>query len=160
VFKFEDDNKTESKDSRQPDVAVAIPTLVGGDETIEGYELQIDWLVTEDLKLGLVTTERDSEETLDFFYNASAVPVPPTATDANSAKEYTVTLDWVRQLNSGELLLHMDYQFQEDTETDQVDFNPIFLGVAGVGDDRTSFNARLAWTNSDEVLRSLCGVRT
>jgi iron complex outermembrane receptor protein len=152
VFKFEDDNKTESKDSRQPDVAVAIPTLVGGDETIEGYELQIDWLVTEDLKLGLVTTERDSEETLDFFYNASAVPVPPTATDANSAKEYTVTLDWVRQLNSGELLLHMDYQFQEDTETDQVDFNPIFLGVAGVGDDRTSFNARLAWTNSDEDL--------
>jgi iron complex outermembrane receptor protein len=152
IFSLEDDNKTASKDSRQPGGAGAIPTLVGGDETIEGYELQIDLLVTEDLKLGLVTTDRDSEETLDFFYDSNADPVPPETTDGNSATEYTVTLDWINEIESGEILLHMDYQFKENTATDGTGFDQDFLAVPGVGEDQKTLNARLAWTNSAESL--------
>jgi iron complex outermembrane receptor protein len=152
LFRLDVDDKAESKDSLLPGTSSAVPTLIGGDESIDGVEITIDWLVTDELKLGLVTTARESEETLESFFDSVGVFIPSATTDGDTDTEYTVTLDWAPEVDFGGVLLHVDYQFKEDTRVDDTGFNRIFLSIPGVGEDLETLNARLAWTNKQENL--------
>jgi iron complex outermembrane receptor protein len=152
IFRLDVEDRAVSESSQVPGSNVAVPTLIGSDITIDGIEVTIDWLATEELKLGLVTTARETEETKEDFFNSSGVLVPSTTTDGDTDTEYTVTLDWAPEVDFGGILLHMDYQYKEDTSARSTGFNPVFLPIEGVGEDMKSLNARLAWTNTTSNL--------
>ncbi|MFQ3322334.1 MAG: iron complex outermembrane receptor protein [Pseudomonadales bacterium] len=152
LFRLDVEDKAVSKSSLQPGAQSAIPTLISGDATIDGVEITVDWLVADELKLGLVTTFRENEETLESFYDATGITIPSETVDSNTNTEYTVTLDWAPEVEFGGILLHVDYQFKEDTSTNAVDFNPLFLSIPGIGEDLETLNARLAWTNNQDNL--------
>ena len=103
--------------------------------------------MTDELKFGLVTTARESEETSESFFDSVGVFIPSATTDGDTDTEYTVTLDWAPEVDFGDILLHVDYQFKEDTRVDDTGFNRIFLSIPGVGEDLETLNAGLAWTN-------------
>ncbi|MFT6310081.1 MAG: iron complex outermembrane receptor protein [Porticoccus sp.] len=152
VFKLDVDDRAEQIDAILPGSTVAIPTLFASDLTVEGVELVIDWLATDDLKLGLATTVRDDEETIEDFYDDTGALVLSETKDKEVAAEYTVMLDWAPEVEFGGILLHVDYQYREDIQDDEQGFNPIFLTVPGFDEAFKSLNARLAWTNTEDNL--------
>ena len=113
VFNLQVDGRQTTVNSREPGAPNAIPTVINIDNENEGFELTLDWMVTDSLKLGGLTTVRNEDSTSGTFYNSDA-----ELTDMNdsgdTATTYTLRLDWSREVPGGELLLHADYVYEEN----------------------------------------------
>ena len=149
LFELEVDGRQTSVESRRPGDANAIPTVINVDNRNRGFEITLDWLVTDTLRLGALTTVREDETSSASFYDADA-----QLTDLNdsgdTATNYTLKLDWAPVIPLGELLVHVDYVFAENTiDEDDPNFFPELRGLPHYLDDSKLLNARVSWISED-----------
>ena len=134
--------------------------MINIDNENEGVELTLDWTVTDSLKLGGLTTVRDEQSTSGTFYDSDA-----ELTDLNgsgdTATSYTLKLDWSHEIASGEVLLHVDFVYEENTidENDPNFFDELrdlpITSMMPSGLTRGSRGSAVTGTT-----RSRCGART
>lgn len=149
LFNLQVDGRQTTVESRKPGEANAIPTVINIDNENKGYELTLDWLVTDTLLIGGLTTWRDQKEESDPYYNSDAELV--TRDDSgNTNTSYTLKLDWTPGIPCGELLVHVDYVYVENgVDTDSPDYFPEYDDIPHYRDDTELLNARVAWTSED-----------
>jgi iron complex outermembrane receptor protein len=145
LFKMIIDDRQEAIESRTPESNGAVPTVINTDEDIQGIELTADWLLTDNLRFGLIYTYREQESSREAYYNAQGDFVVADQLNVSSPQEYTLTMDWSPEINYGLLLFHVDYIYEENTEPGNEDHQAFFNTVNGYGDDTQLLNARVAW---------------
>lgn len=146
-------NRQRSVSSKRPGEGVAVPLVINGDQKIRGAEFIIDWQAAEAIKLGLVTEFRNTESKWEQFYNADGDLVTDIE-KSSTADSFTLTADWLPsyQPANGNLKLHVDYVYEQNTRADDPDLIAIASQIPGFFDDTKTLNARLSWTSSDEQL--------
>ena len=144
-------NRQRSVSSKAPDAGVAIPIVINGDQDIRGGELVLDWQASDTLKLGLVTEYRKTESKWQQFYNADGELVTDVE-KSSAADAYTLSVDWTPEwrLAGGQLKLHADYVFEENTRADDPEILDIAYSIPGYFADTKNLNARLSWSSTDE----------
>ncbi|WGL15714.1 TonB-dependent receptor [Microbulbifer bruguierae] len=140
------DNRQRSIESMRPGSANALPTIINGDQQISGVEVTVDWLATESTRFGLVTTFRDVESQWEPYFDQQGVE-QLDGDKASTDTAYTVTFDWAPAVSMGDLNLHLDYVFAENSDEDQPGFLASFADIKGVGEDDKRLNGRLVWMN-------------
>lgn len=146
LFYMELDGRQRSVYSKPPGQANATPIVINGDQTFEGVELIVNWLMTDTMQLGFLTTWRDEESTWEPFYNAAGELITDT-TKSSADTDYTITFDWFPEISKGRLDLRAEYIFYENSILD--DPTIIHPDIKGYGEDRELLNARAAWTTDD-----------
>ena len=148
LFSLDIEGRQRTVDSRPPGTPNPIPTINIGDQTNEGVEVVVDWLPTDSIRVGFITTWRDSEATWDEFYDANG-DLRNDTSGSTTDTDYTVTLGWAPDISRGSLDIRVDYIFNENTsELDE--FSIIDASqFPGFYEDRTDLNARIAWTSDD-----------
>jgi iron complex outermembrane recepter protein len=151
LFHHELDGRQRSTDIKSgPDDPTAAPGVVSSDEETDGIELVVTWNVTDNLRLGGLTTYRETESVSELYYNAAGELVGGDTDDSDSSTEYTLKLDWTPQIAYGYLLLHMNYQFSGDDGPS--DDEAVFTTGRWYFQDKKLLNARLAWSNDDDTI--------
>ncbi|WP_299594721.1 TonB-dependent receptor [uncultured Microbulbifer sp.] len=138
------DNRQRGVESLREGSDVALPTVINGDQQIDGVEITLDWAMTESTRLGLVTTLRDVESQWQPYFDAEGVEqVDGDKSSTDTA--YTVTFDWAPEISVGDLNLHLNYIFAENSDGSQPGFVASFADIPGVGADDERLNGRMAW---------------
>ncbi len=146
LFHHQLDGKQSSTDIKDgPDDPTAAPGVISSDEEADGVELVVTWNVTDSLRLGGLTTYRETDEISQLYYNAAGELVGGDNDSDETSTEYTLKLDWTPDVAYGYLLLHVNYQFREDPGPD--DDTAIFTTGKWYFQDEKLLNARLAWSN-------------
>lgn len=149
LFNLQVDGRQTTVDSRQPGTPNAIPTVINIDNENEGLELTLDWMVTDSLKLGGLTTVRNEDSTSGTFYNSDA-ELTDMNNSGDTATTYTLRLDWSLEVPGGELLVHADYVYEENTiDENAPNFFEELRDLPRYFDDSEMLNARLAWISGD-----------
>jgi outer membrane receptor protein involved in Fe transport len=150
LFSMDIEGRQRTVDSRPPGTPNPIPTVNIGDQAIDGVEVVINWLPTDSLRLGVMTTWRDAEATWDAFYDANGNLRSDTSASTTDT-DYTLTVGWAPEISRGSLDIRIDYIFNENTaELDE--FSVIDASqFPGFYEDREDLNARIAWTSDDSV---------
>jgi iron complex outermembrane receptor protein len=146
LFKMIIDGRQESIESSPPGSNGAIPTVINTDEDIQGIELTADWLVNENLRFGVIYTYREQESRREAYYDAEGEYRESDQLNASSPQEYTLTMDWSPEIDTGLLLFHVDYIYEENTDPSNEDHQEQFNAVNGYGTDTSLLNGRIAWT--------------
>ncbi|WP_105102325.1 TonB-dependent receptor [Microbulbifer pacificus] len=141
------DNRQRSVESKRPESANALPTVINGDQQFNGVEVTVDWMATESVRFGLVTTVRDADSKWDPYYDADG-ELQSEREKSSVDTAYTVTFDWAPTISVGDLNLHLDYIFVENSDALEPGFLASFSDIDGVGEDDRRLNGRLAWMNS------------
>ncbi|WP_295803441.1 TonB-dependent receptor [uncultured Microbulbifer sp.] len=142
------DNRQRSVESKREGSANALPTVINGDQQIDGVEVTLDWMATESVRFGLVTTVRDVESQWQPYFDAQGVEqIDGDKSSTDTA--YTVTFDWAPAIPVGDLNLHLNYIFAENSDEDQPGFLAEFADIPGVGEDDERLNGRLVWMSGD-----------
>jgi iron complex outermembrane receptor protein len=147
VYYMELDGRQRSVYSKPPGQANATPILINGDQEFTGVEIVLNWLITDTMNLGFLTTWRDEESTWEPFYDAQGELVVDASSDTADT-DYTFTFDWSPQISKGRLDLRAEYIFYENSILD----DPTIIhpeGLKGYGEDRKLLNARAAWSTDD-----------
>ena len=113
-------------------------------------EVVLTWNVTDTLRLGGLTTYRETESVSEQYYNAAGELVGGDRITGDTNTEYTLKLDWTPEIPYGYLLLHMNYQFREDPGPDRN--TALFATGKWYFQDRKLLNARLAWSNEEDTI--------
>lgn len=151
LFHHELDGKQTSTDVKDgPDDPTAAPGVISSDEEADGIELVVTWSVTDTLRLGALTTYRESDDVSQLYYNAAGDLVGGENESGETNTEYTLKLDWTPQVAYGYLLLHMNYEFREDPGPDET--TAIFTTGKWYFQDEKRLNARLAWSNDADTI--------
>lgn len=151
LFHHELDGKQGQADVKDgPDDPTAAPAVVTSDEEADGIELVLTWSVTDSLRLGALTTYRETESVSEEYYNSAGDLVGGEAVDGETNTTYTLKLDWTPEIAYGFLLLHMNYQFAEDDGPGEN--TPIFTTGPWYFQDKKLLNARLAWSNEEDTI--------
>ncbi|WP_299979074.1 TonB-dependent receptor [uncultured Pseudoteredinibacter sp.] len=139
---------------QRPQDAGVIYYIINGDTHNKGIELQLDWLITQNLKFGLSTFYARNSSQFDDYYNALAELIESQEVKQNFsfADNYTVQLDWYPNSGIGDVRVHLDYTFNADTLRGTPDFLEEFSAVPAYGEDRESLNAQLSWFDDSRVL--------
>jgi iron complex outermembrane recepter protein len=150
VYHLQLDNRQRSISSKTPDSNQAVPTIINGDTTIDGLELGLEWAVTDSLSLGFVTELRNSEAQWQPFYNEEGTLIPQEKTKSNVSSNYTLRADWLPEIATGYLTVHMDYAYIENVNDQEVGLEEYKKAIAAYFVDTQDLNARIAWENEDE----------
>ncbi len=151
LFDLTVDGRQRSVETRPPGQENAIPTVINVDSMVTGVEVNISWLITEDLLFTALTTYREEETESAEFYNAQG-ELTQFDTSGNTAGNYTLTLDWRPEFLGGELLVRGEYIYGENTrDSGDANFNEDFANIPGYTDDTRLVNGRIAWTNPDNT---------
>lgn len=147
IFRLEIDNRQRSVESRPPGQSAAIPKIINGEQQFDGVEVTLNWLPIETLKLGLVTTYREQEAEWDPFFNSGG-ELTQDKSDGDTDNNFTVTADWTPAVPKGQLLVHFDYIYRENSRsTSDSDYYPDLDDLPGYFDDEKYLNGRIAWNN-------------
>ncbi|MCH9690574.1 MAG: TonB-dependent receptor [Gammaproteobacteria bacterium] len=139
-----------------PDDLVAAPGIVSSDEKTDGIELIVTWKILENLRLGGLTTYRETDSLSELYYNTDGELSGGDNELGRTQTAYTVKLDWSPDISYGYLLLHMNYVFSENPGPD--DNTPLFTTGPWYFQNKKLLNARLAWSNpSDNFEMALWG---
>ncbi|MCB1706163.1 MAG: TonB-dependent receptor [Halioglobus sp.] len=149
LFQLNVDNKQRSVESKPPGQSAAIPKVINGDQTFDGIELTLNWLPTETVELGLVTTYRKQKAEWNPFYNSAGV-LTHDKSDGDTANNVTLTADWMPEIPWGLLHVHVDYIYRENTryESDS-NYFPEYANLPGYFDDEKLLNGRIAWSRDE-----------
>jgi iron complex outermembrane receptor protein len=151
LFHHELDGRQRSTDIKEgPEDPTAAPGVVSSDEEADGVEVVLTWTVTDTLRLSGLTTYRETESVSEEYYNAAGELVGGDRNEGETDTEYTLKLDWTPEIAYGYLLLHMNYQFVEDTGPDEN--TAIFTTGRWYFQDKKLLNARLAWSNEEDTI--------
>ena len=151
LFDLTVDGRQRSVETRPPGQENAIPTVINVDSMVTGVEVNISWLITEELLFTALTTYREEETESAEFYNAQG-ELTQFDTSGNTAGNYTLTLDWRPEFLGGELLVRGEYIYAENTrDSGDANFNEDFANIPGYTDDTRLVNGRIAWTNPDNT---------
>ncbi len=150
AYQMEVIDRQRSVGTKPPGQANSIPTVINGNQDIQGIEVTLDWIIADSLKVGLVSTYRETESVWDSFYNDIGELDGGASAKEQASDAYTLKLDWTPEVAVGSLLVHIDYVYREDTSALEPGFIASFTDIAGYGEDRKLLNARVSWTNDDE----------
>jgi outer membrane receptor protein involved in Fe transport len=140
LFDMQVEGKRRTVDTRPPNTPQPIPRVITGDLDFQGVEIVVNWLVTDSVRLGFLTTVRDVENTWEPFYNSEQELVTETSTSSTDT-DYTLTLGWQPDIGAGNLDMRIDYIFNENNADGP---------FAGFYEDRKELNARIAWASEDD----------
>ncbi len=154
VFKMIIDNRQENIESQQPGSGAAVYTIINTDEDYQGLELTLDWLITDDLRTGLIYTYRNQDSKREPHYDAQAVYQEAEEVNTVSPQDITLTLDWSPAVSFGSLLFHLDYIYKENVDAEDEDHLDIFYDVPGYGDDTQLLNARIQWESNSGIYQA------
>ena len=150
VFDLTVDGRQRSVETRPPGQENAIPTVINVDSGVQGVELNLSWLITEDLLFTALSTYREEENQSEEFYNAQG-ELTQFDSSSDTAGNYTLTLDWRPKLAAGNLLVRGEYIYAENTrDADDANYNPDFESISGYTDDRRLVNGRIAWSHPED----------
>ncbi|MDA9848559.1 TonB-dependent receptor [Luminiphilus sp.] len=150
VFDLTVDGRQRSVETRPPGQDNAIPTVINVDSGVQGVELNVSWLITEDLLFTALSTYREEENQSEEFYDAKG-ELTQFDSSSDTAGNYTLTLDWRPKLAAGNLLVRGEYIYAENTrDADDANYNPDFESISGYTDDRRLVNARIAWSHPED----------
>ena len=152
-----DDQQT-SRSSKQPDQAQALPTIVNQDVEIDGFELGMDWQVTETFTTGFVTEVRSTDTETEEFYNDSGTLIPAGSSSSDTNTSYTLKADWIPDLGFGTTIIHVDYVFRENDRGAIIGEDDWVNDIPHYFDDTELLNARISWiSDSDSIEIGLWG---
>ena len=150
VFDLTVDGRQRSVETRPPGQDNAIPTVINVDSGVQGVELNVSWLITEDLLFSALSTYREEENQSEEFYDAKG-ELTQFDSSSDTAGNYTLTLDWRPKLAAGNLLVRGEYIYVENTrDADDANYNPDFESISGYTDDRRLVNGRIAWSHPED----------
>ena len=150
VFDLTVDGRQRSVETRPPGQDNAIPTVINVDSGVQGVELNVSWLITEDLLFSALSTYREEENQSAEFYDAKG-ELTQFDSSSDTAGNYTLTLDWRPKLAAGNLLVRGEYIYAENTrDADDANYNPDFESISGYTDDRRLVNGRIAWSHPED----------
>ena len=150
VFDLTVDGRQRSVETRPPGQENAIPTVINVDSGVQGVELNVSWLITEDLLFTALSTYREEENQSEEFYDAKG-DLTQFDSSSDTAGNYTLTLDWRPKLAAGNLLVRGEYIYAENTrDADDANYNPDFESISGYTDDRRLVNGRIAWSHPED----------
>lgn len=148
VYRMEVDDRQISIETLPPGAVSAIPEIISGDQVFEGIELTLDWVVVDDLRLGLVTAYDEEDAEYEDYYDSRGVFI--TGNTSTSADiNYTLTMDWNPTTPFGDILVHVDYIFQEVDLSGEPNYRPEYEAISGFNEDEKFLNARVAWVSDD-----------
>ncbi|MCV6626141.1 MAG: TonB-dependent receptor [Cellvibrionaceae bacterium] len=152
LFDMEFEGRQRSVFSADPNIpGFSAPIIISGDEAIKGWELVLQWLPTDNLQLGMVTTSREANSRYPSYIDANGNPTVGEQASSDSLDEYTFMLDWATDLAGGQLNVHMDYVYKEQQyDANDADYLPEYEVIKNFGDDRKTLNARIAWRSADD----------
>ncbi len=151
LFDLTVDGRQRSVETRPPGQDNAIPTVINVDSEVQGVEVNLSWLITEDLLFTALTTYREEENKSKEFYNARG-ELTRFDSSSDTAGNYTLTLDWRPNLAAGNLLVRGEYIYAENRrDPDDANYNPDFEGIGGYTDDTRLVNGRIAWSNTGDT---------
>lgn len=151
LFDLTVDGRQRTVETRPPGQDNAIPTVINVDSEVQGVEVNLSWLITEDLLFTALTTYREEENKSKEFYNARG-ELTRFDSSSDTAGNYTLTLDWRPNLAAGNLLVRGEYIYAENrTDPDDANYNPDFEGIGGYTDDTRLVNGRIAWSNTGDT---------
>jgi outer membrane receptor protein involved in Fe transport len=147
LFDLSVDGRQRSVETRPPGQDNAIPTVINVDSSVQGVELNLNWLITEDLLFTALTTYREEENKSGEFYDAKG-ELTRFDSSSDTAGNYTLTLNWRPKLAAGNLLVRGEYIYAENTrDADDANYNPDFESISGYTDDSRLVNGRIAWSH-------------
>ncbi|MCV2884085.1 TonB-dependent receptor [Aestuariibacter sp. AA17] len=151
LYRTELDNFQISIESKGPQNAQAIPTIINENREIKGVELDLRWQINDSLVAGIVTEIRETEIETPNFYNALGELIPARTRDFDAATNYTFTLDWMPDTRLGLMTVHLDYEFVENIQDQAPDIEAFKLAVPAYFDDRQLLNGRIALSDDTET---------
>lgn len=143
LFYMEIEDRQESIESQQPGTGAAVPTVINTDEEFTGTEITLDWLISDQLRTGIIYSYRKQESQREAHFDAQAEFKEAEQLNVTAPQDYTITLDWSPVLPFGSLLIHLDYIFKDNTDPENEDHEDFFYQVNGYGEDSRVFNARV-----------------
>lgn len=143
LFMMEIKDRQESIESQEPGSGAAVPTVINTDEEFIGTEITVDWLVTDEFRMGLIYSYREQDSQREAHFDSQAEFQEAKQLNTTAPQDFTVTLDWSPVLSFGSVLFHFDYIFRENTQPENEDHQDRFFQVPGYGDDTQLFNARV-----------------
>ena len=147
LFDLSVDGRQRSVETRPPGQDNAIPTVINVDSSVQGVELNLSWSITEYLLFTALTTYREEENKSGEFYDAKG-ELTRFDSSADTAGNYTLTLNWRPKLAAGNLLVRGEYIYAENTrDADDANYNPDFESISGYTDDSRLVNGRIAWSH-------------
>ena len=141
--------RQEVVESLEPGNTAARPTIVNADEEITGFELSLTYVVSEDLRFGLVYTERKNEREREPYFDAQGDRRENEGVKATAPKDFTFTMDWGIPFPVGGLYFHGDYIFKDNINPEDEDHFPQFNDIPGYRENTKLINARLVWVSED-----------
>ncbi len=151
LFDLTVDGRQRSVETRPPGQENAIPTVINVDSGVQGVEVNLSWLITEDLLFTALTTYREEENKSGEFYDAQG-ELTQFDSSSDTAGNYTLTMDWRPKFASGNLLVRGEYIYAENTrDPDDANYNPDFESIGGYTDDTRLVNGRIAWSNPSDT---------
>lgn len=152
MYYLELDNLQRSVDSKPPGQAQAVPTIINEDREITGLEIDLQWLATDSLTLGVVTEIRSTDNISPEYYNGEGTLVASQTTESDADLNYTLTADWAPDFDYGVINFHLDYVFLENTNANDPGLEDYKKGIKGYFSDTSLLNARLSWSNDDDTI--------
>ncbi|WP_339721822.1 TonB-dependent receptor [uncultured Paraglaciecola sp.] len=151
-YQSELDNFQVAVESRQPDSTTAVPTIINENRQIAGVELDMRWMATNSLTLGLVTEIRNTDIDTPAFYDSTGELLPEQSRSSDANTNYTLTLDWAPDFDLGAVNVHVDYVFVENSNADRADIQAFELAIPAYLSDRKRLNTRFSITTHDETM--------
>jgi len=150
IFHQELDSQQLSVEAKESaDDPTAQPTIITQDLESDGIELIVQWRPFDTLKLSGLTTIRDSQKTPISYFDGQGEPQGGEKESESTDTDYTLRLDWTPAIPVGQLLVHIDYVFNEAEDKSN---ETIFTTGPWYFQDRELLSARIAWSNEQDNL--------
>ncbi len=146
------DDRQTSMNSKPPGQNQAIPTIVNQDMTIDGFELSMNWQVSDTFSTGFVTEVRKTDIETDEFYNDSGTLIAAGTTAADTNTSYTVMANWMPDIDNGSAIVHLDYVFRENARDLEIGNDEWVNNIPHYFDDTQLLNARISWISDSEQI--------
>jgi len=130
--------------------AAAKPRIINVDKEITGIEFDLRWMVSDSLTLGIMSEIRSTDTDYPAYYNAEATLVKAQKTSTNAAQNMTLLFDYMPDVSSGSLNVHMDFVYRENTNDEDPGIESYKLAVSDYFTNYKNLSGRISWTNDSE----------
>lgn len=126
------------------------PRIINVDKDLTGIEFDLRWAATDSLTLGFMTEIRTTDTDNPAYYNGEATLVEASQSSSKAAQNMTLLFDYMPEVSSGTLNIHMDYVYRENTNADQVGLESYVLAVDDYFTDYKNLSGRISWTDDND----------